>query len=133
VRVLQKVRDRGKNRVSDTTLCITPVRDGDNANTMAMKGSCSPAIVPPRCGNGEVGDRMTLEPEGNQLALLTAVVNATQGTKTKVVCVLIHGRPVSFGTGFPDYSSPLGKLGALLAAWRPGEEGGSAVVNLCVH
>ena len=75
---------------------------------------------------------MSLEPEGRQLELLTAVLNATAGTKTKVVCVLVHGRPVSFtiGTGFPDYTSPLGQLPALLASWRSGEEGGTAIVNL---
>jgi beta-glucosidase len=83
-----------------------------------------------RCGNGEVGDRMSLEPEGQQLELLAAVLNATKGTKTKVVCVLIHGRPISFGTGAPDFTSPLDDLPALLSAWRPGEEGGSAIVNL---
>ena len=37
-----------------------------------------------RCGNGEVGDRMSLEPEGRQLELLASVLNATKGTKTKV-------------------------------------------------
>ena len=83
-----------------------------------------------RCGNGEVGDRMTLEPEGRQLELLAAVLNATAGTKTKVVCVLVHGRPLSFGTGAPDFGSPLAKLPALLASWRAGEEGGAAIVNL---
>ena len=85
-----------------------------------------------RCGNGEVGDRMSLEPEGRQLELLRAVLNATAGTSTKVVCVLIHGRPVSFGTGAPDIASPLDghRLPALLAAWRPGEAGGAAIVNL---
>eukprot|EP01043_Picozoa_sp_COSAG02_P087325 COSAG02_NODE_24621_length_682_cov_1.061750_1_plen_60_part_10 len=51
------------------------------------------------------------------------------------MCVLIHGRPVSFGTGSdpgrnPDFVSPLTDLPALLAAWRPGEEGGTAIVNL---
>jgi hypothetical protein len=50
------------------------------------------------CGNGEVGDRMALEPEGNQLALLTAVLNATNGTNTKVVCVLIHGASPAHAT-----------------------------------
>ena len=44
--------------------------------------------------------------------------------------MLIHGRPVSFGTGTPDFNSPLDDLPALLSAWRPGEEGGSAIVNL---
>jgi hypothetical protein len=48
---------------------------------------------------------------------------------------LLLGRPVSFGTGDdtgrePDYPSSLGDLPALLAAWRPGEEGGTAIVNL---
>ena len=51
-----------------------------------------------QCANGEAGDRDSeFDPEGNQLALLAAVLKATAGTKTKVVVVLVHGRPVTFG------------------------------------
>ena len=34
-----------------------------------------------RCGNGEAGDRLSLEPEGRQLELLAAVINATRTRK----------------------------------------------------
>lgn len=90
-----------------------------------------------RCGNGEAGDRMSLELEGRQLELLAAVVNATRaaasGGKTPppVVAVLVHGRPVSFeGKGPTEIVAGLQGVNAALAAWRPGEEGGTAVVNL---
>jgi beta-glucosidase len=76
-----------------------------------------------RCGNGEAGDRNSLDLEGEQLALVEAVLNAT---KKKVVVVLVHGRPVSFGTD----NRPLGAIPALLAAWRPGEEGGNAIADI---
>jgi beta-glucosidase len=115
------------------------VKDEDLPAAVAAAAAADVAVVAigtmacgccKRCGNGEVGDRMSLEPEGRQLELLAAVLNATKGSKTKVVAVLIHGRPVSFGTGAPDFSSSLDELPALMAAWRPGEEGGAAIVNL---
>jgi beta-glucosidase len=95
-----------------------------------------------KCGNGEAGDRMSLEPEGRQLELLAAVINATfaasaassrSHARTPVVVVLIHGRPLSFEGGGATSAgghSVLDGVDAMLAAWRPGEEGGTAVVNL---
>jgi hypothetical protein len=55
------------------------------------------------CANGEAGDRDSgFDPEGDQLALLSAVLKATAGSSTKVVVVLIHGRPVTFGGAAGD-------------------------------
>jgi hypothetical protein len=55
------------------------------------------------CANGEAGDRDSeFDPEGDQLALLSAVLKATAGSSTEVVVVLIHGRPVTFGGAAGD-------------------------------
>ena len=74
---------------------------------------------------------MSLEPEGRQLELLAAVVNASR-LGAKVVAVLVHGRPMSFegqggsgGVGVGEAPGLRG-VGAVLATWRSGEEGGSA-------
>lgn len=75
-----------------------------------------------KCGNGEAGDRQDLTMEGDQLELISAISNTT----SKFVVVLIHGRPLSFGPN----NAILDQIPALLAAWRPGEEGGNAVADL---
>lgn len=79
-----------------------------------------------KCANGEAGDRDSeFDPEGDQLALLTAVLKATARSKTKVVVVLIHGRPVTFGGAAGDRvlmgGAGVPGVDALLSAWRPGE------------
>eukprot|EP01120_Amphizonella_sp_Union-15-10_P015340 TRINITY_DN7880_c0_g1_i1.p1 TRINITY_DN7880_c0_g1~~TRINITY_DN7880_c0_g1_i1.p1 ORF type:complete len:755 (+),score=122.52 TRINITY_DN7880_c0_g1_i1:78-2342(+) len=69
------------------------------------------------------GDRDHLDLIGSQQELLEQVAasNKMQGKKT--IVVLIHGRPVTFG----NYNVLLQNISALLSAWRPGEEGGTAI------
>eukprot|EP00036_Acanthoecidae_sp_10tr_P008832 CAMPEP_0182916124 /NCGR_PEP_ID=MMETSP0105_2-20130417/756_1 /TAXON_ID=81532 ORGANISM="Acanthoeca-like sp., Strain 10tr" /NCGR_SAMPLE_ID=MMETSP0105_2 /ASSEMBLY_ACC=CAM_ASM_000205 /LENGTH=786 /DNA_ID=CAMNT_0025053053 /DNA_START=1 /DNA_END=2361 /DNA_ORIENTATION=- len=73
---------------------------------------------------GEHFDRDDLDPPGAQLALLQAVLNASDN----VVVVMIGGRPSTFGASHTDgYNAAFASSAAVLAAWRPGEEAGNAV------
>ena len=89
------------------------------------------------CGEGR--DRTSLELPGSQLPLLRAVLNGVTHAKTKVVIVLVHGRPVTFGAAKEcarldecHNDDVLGHpaLSSVVAAWRPGQEGGGALVDL---
>lgn len=73
---------------------------------------------------GEWQDRDSLDLAGGQLQLLEA---ASLHSKGPVVVVLVHGRPQTFGPANAILESG---VDAMLAAWRPGEEGGSAIVNI---
>jgi beta-glucosidase len=78
----------------------------------------------------EAADRMELDIPGQQLVLLAALVQ----TGKPVVVVLVHGRPMTFGSGhnskFGDDNALLSKAVAVLSFGRPGEEGGNAMFDV---
>ena len=71
---------------------------------------------------GEWQDRDSLDLAGGQLQLLEAVAAVAK----KTIVVLVHGRPQTFGPG----NKVLETVDAMISAWRPGEEGGNAIVNI---
>tara|TARA_B110001452_G_scaffold56973_1_gene44188 strand:+ start:76 stop:2610 length:2535 start_codon:yes stop_codon:yes gene_type:complete len=99
------------HRASDVTVLVV----GDSTATSA-------GFTHESCGEG--ADRQSLDLFGQQMALLNALVAAN--SSAKLVVVLIHGRPQTFG---PD-NAALAKVDALVAVWRPGEEGGAALARL---
>ena len=99
------------HRASDVTVLV--VGDSTASSEGFTRESC-----------GEGADRQSLDLFGQQMALLNALVAAN--SSAKLVVVLIHGRPQTFGPN----NAALAKVDALLAAWRPGEEGGTALARL---
>jgi hypothetical protein len=106
---------------------VATLKVGDSVDGYA-NGSCS-----------EGKDADSLDLPGGQLALLDALTHNTtaEGTPpTPVVVVLIHGRPATFGSGPASFTGANNALlsrpavRAVLAAWRPGEEGGTAVWDI---
>ncbi len=71
------------------------------------------------CTSGEARDRASLDLPGVQAELVRAVYD----TGTPVVLVLVCGRPVTLGWMAQH-------IPAVLVAWFPGEEGGSAVADV---
>ena len=69
--------------------------------------------------SGEAASRVSLSLPGNQQQLLEAVVS----TGKPVVVVLLNGRPL-------DISWAAGHVPAILEAWYPGTEGGSAIADV---
>eukprot|EP01047_Picozoa_sp_COSAG01_P039906 COSAG01_NODE_3323_length_6256_cov_2.121813_3_plen_371_part_00 len=88
------------------------------------------------CGEGR--DRTDLDLPGSQLALLRAVLDGVEPAKTRVVVVLIHGRPITFGGDercgrLESCHNELLEhpaLSAMVAGWHPGQFGGPALVDL---
>lgn len=73
---------------------------------------------------GEWADRDSLDLPGGQLDLLAAV--AALGKP--IVVVLINGRAASFGPG----NVLLNNVTALVEAWRPGQAGAQAIVDILI-
>src|SRR6056297_159103 len=70
------------------------------------------------CSTGEARDSMTLELPGRQMELAKAILE----TGKPVISVIISGRPYNL-TIFEEEST------AILQAWLPGEEGGTAIAK----
>jgi beta-glucosidase len=83
------------------------------------KGTCAEGI-----------DADTIDLPGSQLALLAALADAG----APLVVVGVHGRPFTLGAGptsrFGANNALLARLPALLAAFRPGEDGGGAILDV---
>ena len=100
-----------QHKAADVTVLVV----GDSTATTAGFGHES-------CGEG--ADRSGLDLFGQQMQLLDALVSSN--SSSRLVVVLIHGRPATFGPG----NQALAGVDALLAAWRPGEAAGDAIARL---
>eukprot|EP00759_Apiculatamorpha_spiralis_P003137 PhF_6_TR11529/c0_g1_i1/m.18475/K05349/bglX; beta-glucosidase len=107
-------------RQSDVVVAVL----GDSAEAIGGNGGVT-------CGEGV--DRPSLDLPGVQLQFLQALIDVGK----PVIVVLVHGRPVTFGADHGGsvvsmfQGTPLNqRAAAVLAAWRPGCEGGSAIYNL---
>ena len=113
------------HRAADVTVLVV----GDSTANSNAAGS--PAGLPGEPGGtfgkescGEGADRNSLDLFGQQMELLEQLVNSN--SSAKLVLVLIHGRQTTFGPG----NALLASVDAMLAAWRPGALGGSAIVDV---
>jgi len=106
---------------ADSDVVVAVLGDGGEAVGYDSSVSC-----------GEGADRPSLDLPGVQLALLDALLAAGP----PVVVVLLHGRPVTFGGDYGGSAAaasaaPLNaRAAAVLAAWRPGSEGGAPIWDL---
>ena len=135
------VRDADVSHADAAAIASAVAAVNDPATTAALVvlGDLSGKVC------GEWGDRDDLTLSGAQLPLLKAVVAAAAARNANrsaaahhaplphfsVVVVLTHGRPQTFGDATSGGGEPLlAQLDALIAAWRPGEEFGNALLDL---
>ena len=142
VSIEEAFRDRGFNTTWALGTAATGVQNAEEAApgiaaAAALVSSTDLAVVTvgcvactccDRCGCGEAGDRQDFDLEGQQLALLDAVLTASEVHHTQIVVVTVCGRPVTFGHG----NAILNRVPAMISAFRPGEEGGNAIADLIV-
>jgi len=87
---------------------------------------------------GENHDVDDLDLPGAQLPMLYAIAQSAAYHGTPIIAVVISAQPKTFGAslfnpvalGKPNFLVTSGMLNAVLAAWRPGEEGGTAIVEI---
>lgn len=122
---------RGANIVDyDTSLIPAAVALAQESDVVfIVVGDNSGGYAATTCG--EASDRDDLDVPGGALPLIKAVLDAVEGKGVRVVVVLIHGRAATFGAGALSSVGPknalLARMPALLAAWRPGQLGGTAL------
>jgi beta-glucosidase len=78
---------------------------------------------------GEWSDRDSLDLPGVQLQLLESVINVTRAANSKLkklMVVLVNGRPATFGPN----NSLLDDIDVLLVAFRPGQMGAQAIIDV---
>ena len=140
------IEDAFRERGYNTTWALgTPATNGQTPNQASagiaeaielvassdltvMAVGCIACTCCDRCGCGEAGDRQSFDLEGQQLALLNAVIDASRIHNTRLVIVTICGRPVTFGEG----NAVLDQVQAMVSSFRPGQEGGRAIADLIV-
>jgi beta-glucosidase len=118
-------------RFSSLTVTVTDGASPDNYDTSGIAQAVTNAqnadVAIVAVGDsltscGEWLDRDSLDLPGAQLQLLEALV----ATNTPIVLVLINGRAASFGPG----NVLLTKIAAVVEAYRPGEMGANAIVDI---
>jgi beta-glucosidase len=94
-------------------------RDAEIDQAVALASRSDAAVVVVGIREGEGQDRAFLDLPGNQEAL----INAVAATGKPTVVVLIAGAPVTM-------SKWIDNVGAILDAWYPGQEGGTAIADV---
>ncbi len=109
--------------IETSTLGTTQQQMIDEAVTAANSSDLVIAVLGDTmktCGEGT--DRVDLDLPGVQMQLLAALI----ATHKPIVVVLVHGRPVTFGS----HNSLLDDVSVVLASWIGGEDHGPAIWSI---
>eukprot|EP00118_Oscarella_pearsei_P013700 m.111566 g.111566 ORF g.111566 m.111566 type:complete len:779 (+) comp37431_c1_seq6:574-2910(+) len=128
--ILNVVSNQSKAHVKSSQGCYidkpTPDSMIDEAVDVASKSDVVLVVLGDSLHTcGEWSDRDSLDLPGDQLALLEAVTKAVQ-KPSKIVVILVNGRPATFGKN----NKLLDDVGALLVSWRAGQFGSQAIWNI---